>query len=106
MPPRCILSLIYYVYGIKKEVNHMFDTRMDGTVKTSQISERNIQPFKKLKASICKHCPACNHARENPKSIVGRILHHPFHSNHCPIWKAYEEMYGETTASNSRIEEE
>jgi hypothetical protein len=84
----------------------MFDTKMDGIAKKSQITERNVRPFKKLKASICKHCPACNHARENPKSIVGRILHHPFHSDHCPIWKAYGEMYGETTRPNSRIKEE
>jgi len=105
MTHECILSLIYYVYGVKKEVIPMFDTKMDGIVKTSQITVRNVRPFKKLKASICKHCPACNHARENPKSIIGRILHHPFHSDHCPIWKAYEEMYGETIAPNSRLKE-
>ncbi len=74
----------------------MFETKMDGIAKTSQITEGNVRPFKRLKASICKHCPACNHARENPESIVGRILHHPFHSGHCPIWKAYADMYGKT----------
>jgi hypothetical protein len=22
-------------------------------------------------------------------------LHHPFHSKNCPMWKAYEELFGE-----------
>jgi hypothetical protein len=63
--------------------------------KTSQVTDNQVGLFKNLRASICKYCPACNHARKNPESIVGRILHHPFHSSHCPIWKAYGEVYGE-----------
>jgi hypothetical protein len=63
-------------------------------MKTAKNTENNISNFKKIKAVICKHCPACNYARKNPESIIGKILHHPFHSNHCPIWKAYEELYG------------
>lgn len=58
-------------------------------------SEIRVGLFKNIRASICKHCPACNHARKSPESIVGKILHHPVHSKHCPIWKAYQEVYGD-----------
>ena len=68
---------------------------MDNDIKTDRPSEKPIGRFKKFRASICKHCPACNRARENPESLTGRILHHRFHSAHCPVWKAYEEVYGE-----------
>ncbi len=49
--------------------------------------------FKRMRASICKHCPACNIARKSPESMIGKVLHHPFHSKNCPMWKAYEEVY-------------
>lgn len=63
--------------------------------KTGKIDERDVGLFKKIRAHVCKHCPACTHARNNPESIIGRILHHPFHSKNCPMWKAYEELFGE-----------
>ncbi len=61
----------------------------------SAVSGGDIGLFKKMKARICKHCPACNQARKNPESIVGKILHHPFHAERCPVWKAYQEVYGD-----------
>ena len=61
--------------------------------KASEMRESNVDLFKRMRASVCKHCPACNHARKSPESIVGKILHHPFHSKHCPIWKVYKEVY-------------
>ena len=67
---------------------------MTSVAKASEMTKSNAGLFKKMRASVCKHCPACNHARKSPESIVGKILHHPFHSEHCPIWKAYKEVYG------------
>lgn len=59
------------------------------------MAPNRIGTFKKVRAAICKHCPACKQARRNPHSVVGKILHHSWHSDHCPVWKAYNEVYGE-----------
>jgi hypothetical protein len=55
----------------------------------------NVSAFKKLRATICNHCPICNHARKNPDSTIGKILHHRYHADHCPLWKACEDVYRE-----------
>jgi len=68
---------------------------MESDEKTNQIPESSVGHFKKIRASICKYCPACMHARKDPESVVGRLLHHPMHSKNCPMWKAYEQVYGE-----------
>lgn len=60
----------------------------DSTTKTGM--------FKKLRALACHHCPMCRHARNNPDSTIGKILHHPLHADHCPMWKAEKEVYPET----------
>ena len=65
---------------------------MTSVVKGSEMTKSNIGLFKRMRVSVCKHCPACNHARKSPESIVGKILHHPLHSEHCPICKAYKEV--------------
>jgi len=67
---------------------------MTNVAKASEMTRSNVGLFKRMRALVCKHCPACNHARKSPESIVGKILHHPFHAEHCPIWKAYKEVYG------------
>ena len=51
--------------------------------------------FKGVMASLCHNCPICRYGRKAPGSLVGRILHHPFHAEHCPFWKAEREMYRE-----------
>ena len=53
-------------------------------------------PLKKAQAAICKHCPLCRQASKNPASLIGRLLHHPLHSRNCPVWIAYQEVYGST----------
>ena len=68
---------------------------MTSVANAGEMAKKNVGLFKRMRASVCKHCPACNHARKSPESIVGKILHHPLHSEHCPIWKAYKEIYGE-----------
>jgi hypothetical protein len=48
--------------------------------------------LKKALAAVCSHCPVCHHARAHPDSWLGRALHHPLHADHCPFWKAEQEM--------------
>jgi hypothetical protein len=57
--------------------------------------EEKIPLFKKIRATLCHHCPFCNHARRNPDSAIGKILHHKYHADNCPLWKAEKEVYGE-----------
>ena len=49
--------------------------------------------FKGLMASVCHYCPVCRYGRKAPESLIGKILHHPFHAEHCPFWKAEREVY-------------
>lgn len=48
----------------------------------------------KRMAALCHHCPLCKYARANPRTIPGRLLH--WHGKWCPVWKAWEEIYGKT----------
>lgn len=57
--------------------------------------KQKASSFKRLRAKICEHCPFCIHARKNPDSAIGKILHHRFHADHCPLWTAYRDVYGE-----------
>jgi len=57
--------------------------------------EQEVSGFKRLRAKICEHCPFCIHARRSPDSTIGKILHHRFHADHCPLWTAYRDVYGE-----------
>jgi hypothetical protein len=78
-----------------KEANMSSET-MDDIAEGTYLAPKRIGTFKKVRATICKHCPACKRARKKPDSVVGKILHHSWHSNHCPVWKAYNEVYGES----------
>jgi hypothetical protein len=42
----------------------------------------------RMLGTICRWCPMCRAARRRPESLVGRILAHPLHADHCPFWKA------------------
>ena len=59
------------------------------------MTEKKVSRFKKTHALLCHHCPVCGYGRKKPESRIGRILHHPFHAEHCPAWKAEKEVYGE-----------
>jgi hypothetical protein len=59
------------------------------------LSEETIPVLKRLRARICHNCPLCNHARKNPDSRIGKILHHRYHADNCPFWKAEKEVYGQ-----------
>lgn len=51
--------------------------------------------IKKIMASVCHHCPMCGYGRRHPESLIGRVLHHPLHADHCPFWKAEKEFFPE-----------
>lgn len=62
---------------------------------------RQVSGFKRVRAKICEHCPFCIHARNNLDSPIGRVLHHRFHSDHCPLWTAYRDVHGQTMDSKT-----
>jgi hypothetical protein len=76
------------------------------TIKNAPVNkgtnEREVRAtmFKKMRARICNNCPICNHARKNPESRIGRILHHRRHADNCPLWKAHKEVYGDGNVRN------
>ncbi len=63
--------------------------------KKSNVNEEKPTVFKRIRARICHNCPVCNHARKNPDSKIGRVLHHRYHKDNCPFWKAEKELYGD-----------
>lgn len=66
--------------------------------------EKKAGFFKGVMASLCHHCPICRYGRKAPESLVGRMLHHPFHAERCPFWKAEKEAYREAGAGVGRSE--
>ena len=58
--------------------------------------QMEVSSFKRLRAKICEHCPFCIHARKRADSAIGKMLHHRFHADHCPLWTAYRDVYGES----------
>ena len=44
-------------------------------------------------AVMCHYCPICMYGRGKPESVIGKILHHRLHAEHCPMWKAEKAMY-------------
>jgi len=55
----------------------------------------------KILAWICHRCPVCQYGREHPDSPIGKILHHPVHADHCPMWKAERTVYGPGSEEDS-----
>ena len=49
--------------------------------------------FKKAMAVVCHNCPLCKYGRNKPKSLIGKLMHHPLHADNCPFWKAEKEAY-------------
>ncbi|MFH1131103.1 MAG: hypothetical protein V1754_07190 [Pseudomonadota bacterium] len=49
--------------------------------------------LKKFMALRCDKCPACNYARKNPESWIGKLF--SWHGKWCPFWKAWQEVYGD-----------
>ena len=52
------------------------------------MTSSRVGPLWKALAAMCSHCPICNYGRSHPDSLLGRLLHHPLHADHCPLWKA------------------
>ena len=64
------------------------------------MTDPKIGAFRKTLAAICSRCPICNHARAHPESWLGRVLHHPLHADHCPLWKAERDVAAERRAES------
>jgi len=52
-------------------------------------------------AWMCHHCPVCAHGRAHPESLLGRVLHHRLHADHCPMWKAEQVVYGKAHGNDA-----
>jgi hypothetical protein len=63
------------------------------------MTSPGIGRVKRVLAVVCSHCPLCIHGRAHPDSVLGRMLHHPLHADHCPFWKAEQAMRGEHSAA-------
>lgn len=61
----------------------------------SEQETKKPGPFKRARAFLCHKCPFCNYGRKHPDSVIGKMLNHPLHADHCPMWKAEKELYGE-----------
>ncbi|HTU01696.1 MAG TPA: hypothetical protein VMG58_07755 [Candidatus Sulfotelmatobacter sp.] len=59
----------------------------------SDAAPQKLSAPKNVLAWICHQCPFCRHARSHPTSLLGRIMHHPLHADHCPLWKAERQRY-------------
>jgi hypothetical protein len=59
---------------------------------------------KKIMAAVCHHCPFCKAARKNPESVIGKMLHHKYHSDNCPFWKAEIAAYGQEVSEKTQNE--
>jgi hypothetical protein len=59
------------------------------------MSDPAVGHLGKALAWICHRCPVCVHGRAHPASVLGRILRHPLHADHCALWKAEQVVYGE-----------
>ncbi len=73
---------------------------MENTENSGRVKEDDIGMFKRMRATFCHHCPLCSHARKSPDSMIGKILHHRYHADNCPMWKAEKEVYGDTEMMN------
>ncbi len=49
--------------------------------------------LRKAMAAVCHYCPVCEYGRRRPDTWVGRVLHHPWHADHCPLWRAEQTLY-------------
>jgi len=57
------------------------------------MDQEKIGRCRKIMAVACHYCPLCNYGRNHPESIVGKVLHHKLHAEHCPLWKAEKAVY-------------
>lgn len=59
--------------------------------------------MKKTLAGICNSCLLCSYARKNPNGLIGKVMH--WHGTWCPMWKAWEEVYGEGAIGQVTVKE-
>ena len=54
-------------------------------------------------AGICNSCPLCSYARKNPDTKIAKVVQ--WHGSWCPMWKAWEEVYGEGAPAKVKVKE-
>lgn len=91
--------MVHYQFHYGKEPENReepMDKVSEAITGGMRADEREVSSFKRLRAKICEHCPFCIHARKNPDSTIGKILHHKYHAEHCPLWTAYQDVHRES----------
>jgi len=59
-----------------------------------------MNQFTRFLGKICNGCRFCRYARENPETLIGRIM--AWHGKWCPAWKAQQEFERESQSKNAR----
>lgn len=49
-----------------------------------------MRRFNRFLGEICANCTLCRYARQNPDTLVGKIM--AWHGKWCPAWKAQQEL--------------
>jgi hypothetical protein len=63
---------------------------------TSQDPDKKMPSpggLRRALAAVCHYCPVCEYGRRHPDTWVGKVLHHPWHADHCPLWRAEQTLY-------------
>lgn len=63
------------------------------------MTDENLEqhgPITRFLAWRCENCPICRYARENPDTLISKIIH--LHGKFCPFWRARERVYGKGPA--------
>lgn len=55
--------------------------------------------FARFLGTVCDECKLCRYARENPQTLVGKVME--WHGRWCPAWKAQKEIEREREAQSS-----
>jgi len=59
-----------------------------------------MNPLEKLLGKACDGCVLCRYARENPETVIGRIM--AWHGKCCPAWKAQQKIEHERQLMTQR----
>jgi hypothetical protein len=65
---------------------------LGGTAMSGERGGQRPGPGTRILGTACRLCPLCRVARRRPTSLVGRLLAHPLHADHCPFWKAEQAL--------------
>ena len=49
-----------------------------------------MNPLQQFLGKACDGCLLCRHARENPATVIGKLM--VWHGKWCPAWKAQQRI--------------